>query len=160
MRIMTGVSKHRSKTKLFFQIAWWVTLPILVSCESHEHKSHDGELDQVYEFTEQTENGSFMVHLSTADKSPAPIGEYHDWSITLTDRDSVPVQTASIAVTGGMPAHGHGLPTKPEVSQNLGNGHYLVEGILFTMSGEGLLRINIVAEGKSDVVDFTFSVSS
>jgi len=157
---MTKVSNCRPTTKLILSNAWLVTLLILTGCEFHAHKTHESELDQKYEFTDKTQSGSFLVHLSTADKSPAPIGHYHDWSITLTDRDSVPITTASIAISGGMPAHGHALPTQPEVSQNLGDGQYLVEGMLFNMSGQWLLRINIAAEGKSDVVDFEFSVSS
>lgn len=142
------------------RIAWWFLLTLLAGCESHGHKPLEGDLVHKHEFVEITKRGSFVVHLSTADDVPAPIGRYHNWSIVLTDEKQVPVQTASIAVSGGMPTHGHGLPTTPQVTQNLGNGHFLIEGMLFNMSGQWLVRINIAAEGKSDVVDFTFPVNS
>ncbi len=142
------------------RIGWWFLLTLLAGCESHGNKPLEGDLVHEHEFVEKTNRGSFVVHLSTADSVPAPIGRYHNWSIVLTDENQVPVQTASIAVSGGMPTHGYGLPTTPQVTQNLGNGHFLIEGMLFNMSGQWLVRINIAAEGKSDVVDFTFPVNS
>ena len=34
-----------------------------------------------------------------------------------------------------MPEHGHGFPTVPEVTEYLGDGKYLVEGLKFSMPG-------------------------
>lgn len=39
-----------------------------------------------------------------------------------------------------MSQHGHGLPTRPQVTQNLGNGDYLVEGTKFQMGGWWVMR--------------------
>jgi hypothetical protein len=64
------------------------------------------------------------------------------------------VDDAEITVDGGMPQHGHGLPTSPQVTQNLGGGDYLVEGVKFQMLGWWEVKFNINANGQSDTVTF------
>lgn len=68
--------------------------------------------------------------------------------------DGKPVENASITLNGGMPQHGHGLPTEPVVSQYLGNGDYLVEGMKFQMTGWWVVNFYVNAGGKSDQVTF------
>jgi hypothetical protein len=57
-----------------------------------------------------------------------------------------------------MPQHGHGLPTSPQVTQNLGNGDYLVEGMKFQMPGWWEVRFNILAGGQSDAITFNLTL--
>ena len=45
------------------------------------------------------------------------------------------VSDAEVRISGGMPMHGHGLPTSPRVTKYLGNGKYLIEGVRFNMAG-------------------------
>jgi len=59
----------------------------------------------------------------------------HSWILRLETLDGQPVRNAEITVAGGMPKHNHGLPTAPQVTRELGNGDYLVEGIKFQMAG-------------------------
>ena len=40
--------------------------------------------------------------------------------VLVTDASGRPIEGASISVTGGMPEHGHGLPTQPKVRNALG----------------------------------------
>jgi len=61
-----------------------------------------------------------------------------------------PVYPAAFSVTGGMPDHGHGLPTQPKVTQYLGEGRYLLEGVKFNMGGEWMLRLHILAGDRQD----------
>jgi hypothetical protein len=68
--------------------------------------------------------------------------------------DGQPVENAAIVVDGGMPQHGHGLPTQPQVTQNLGGGDYLVEGLKFQMPGWWEVKFRITADGQSDGVIF------
>jgi len=68
------------------------------------------------------------------------------------------VTDAEIAIDGGMPAHGHGLPTEPEVVKNLGNGSYLVEGVKFSMPGEWVMTFTIKSGDKEDVVVVEFGL--
>ena len=40
--------------------------------------------------------------------------------VIVTDANGAPVEDARITVDGGMPQHGHGLPTQPRVTRYLG----------------------------------------
>jgi hypothetical protein len=74
----------------------------------------------------------------------------HAWTLHLEDRSGQPIADAQITVDGGMPAHGHGLPTEPQVTASLGNGDYRVEGLKFNMPGSWRLTFLIVAKGQED----------
>ena len=53
-----------------------------------------------------------------------------------------------------MPQHGHGLPTTPQVTKNLGNGRYLIEGVKFNMRGWWIFELGVDGEDGADVVTF------
>ena len=63
--------------------------------------------------------------------------------VALADAAGRPIDGAQIAVDGGMPEHGHGLPTRPRVTKNLGDGVYEIEGLRFSMGGWWELRLAI-----------------
>ncbi|HEY0158844.1 MAG TPA: FixH family protein [Thermoanaerobaculia bacterium] len=69
-----------------------------------------------------------------------------------------PVANAGITVDGGMPQHGHGLPTRPRVTKNLGNGWYEVGGLRFNMGGWWELELTIDGPAGTDTVTFNLSV--
>ena len=54
------------------------------------------------------------------------VGRMHSWRLHLETADGKPVDDATIAVDGGMPQHGHGLPTKPRVTKRLGDGEHVI----------------------------------
>ena len=62
------------------------------------------------------------------------------------------------AVSGGMPAHDHGLPSRPRVTRALGDGAYLLEGLKFHMNGRWEVRLDIEVGGNTDAVVFRFTV--
>jgi hypothetical protein len=68
------------------------------------------------------------------------------------------VTEAAIAVDGGMPQHGHGLPTRPRVTRNLGNGSYEISGLRFNMGGWWELKLTITTPAGTDTVTFNLSV--
>jgi hypothetical protein len=107
---------------------------------------------------QMTENGLFEV-TAISRLDPVTINEMHSWVLTVTHGDGTPVEDATIAVDGGMPSHNHGLPTSPEVTEYLGDGQYLVEGMRFSMGGEWVLDLTIEADGESDFVRFTFDLN-
>jgi hypothetical protein len=72
----------------------------------------------------------------------------------LETPDGKPLENAQVTVDGGMPQHGHGLPTQPMVTQYLGQGNYRVEGMKFQMSGWWVVNFHISANGKSDSLQF------
>jgi hypothetical protein len=88
-------------------------------------------------------------------KEPVALNTLHAWEVTVTQSDGSPVTQARIDVDGGMPQHGHGLPTQPRVTQNLGGGHYLVEGVKFSMTGWWEIRFKVsTSELGTDAVTF------
>ena len=103
--------------------------------------------------TRLTDNGLYRVSF-TSQLDPLAINTIHSWTLHVETADSRPVTDAAITVDGGMPQHGHGLPTQPQVTQNPGNGDYLVEGLKFQMTGWWEVKFNITANGQSDSVTF------
>jgi hypothetical protein len=103
--------------------------------------------------TRSSENGLFKVsYTSTGDT--VPVNQMHQWTLHVETADGQPVENATITVDGDMPQHGHGLPTRPQVTQYLGNGDYLVEGLKFQMGGWWVMDFVITAQGQSDTVQF------
>jgi hypothetical protein len=58
-----------------------------------------------------------------------------------------------------MPQHGHGLPTLPQVTENLGEGDYRVEGLKFHMPGWWIVEFDISADGMNDHVTFNLQLN-
>ena len=82
-----------------------------------------------------------------------PQGKLHRWTLHLETAAGAPVDGATVAVDGGMPQHGHGLPTKPRVTRQLGNGDYAVEGMKFNMGGWWVVKFRVsAAEGRDSLV--------
>jgi hypothetical protein len=78
--------------------------------------------------------------------------------VAITDAAGRPVDDATIAVDGGMPQHGHGLPTRPRATRALGDGLYEIEGVRFNMGGWWELTLAISAPAGSDVVTFNLDL--
>ena len=97
--------------------------------------------------------GLFRVSWSS-DSSPVPLNQIHTWTIHVETADGQIIDNAEITVDGGMPDMNHGLPTSPQVTQNLGNGDYLVEGMKFQMLGWWVVNFNISAGGQTDTITF------
>ena len=90
----------------------------------------------------------------TSDPAVPPLNKIHTWILHIETADGKPLEGAEILVDGGMPQHGHGLPTRPEVTEDLGGGDYRVEGMKFQMPGYWEVRFNIRADGQADAVTF------
>jgi hypothetical protein len=90
----------------------------------------------------------------TPEALPVTTGRMHAWTVTLKTAAGAPVKAAEIAVSGAMPQHGHGLPTKPQVTQDLGNGRYVIEGIKFNMRGWWTFSLGVKGAAGSDIVTF------
>ena len=78
--------------------------------------------------------------------------------VRVVDAQGRPVENATIRVDGGMPQHGHGLPTQPQVHRYLGNGVYEIEGVRFSMGGWWELKLAIEAPAGKDNVTFNLSL--
>jgi hypothetical protein len=103
--------------------------------------------------TRASEQRLFTATIRPASQ-PIPVNTLHRWTLHLETPDGQPITNATIAVDGDMPQHGHGLPTQPQVTRQLGNGDYLVEGMKFQMGGWWVVDFTIDAAGKHDSVRF------
>ncbi len=103
--------------------------------------------------TRMTEQGSFQVSINSS-LDPLVINQIHSWTVHVETPDGEPVEEAEIAVSGGMPQHNHGFPTAPEITEELGGGDYLLEGVKFSMTGWWELKLAINAGDQSDNVTF------
>ncbi len=107
--------------------------------------------------TQVTENGQFRVS-AVSQLNPVVIKETHAWTLHVETADGSPVTDAEIAIKGGMPEHNHGFPTAPRVTENLGEGDYLLEGMRFNMGGVWVLTLEVSSGGQSDTVTFEFEL--
>ncbi len=103
--------------------------------------------------TKHTDNEHYQVHYSSK-LYPITINTMHSWIIHVDDQTGVPLNNVDVTVDGGMPEHNHGLPTHPRITQNLGDGNYLLEGVRFHMGGWWQITITIQEKSKSDSVTF------
>ena len=104
-----------------------------------------------------TENGHFKVG-AVSRLDPVVINETHSWTLHIETADGNPVTDAEITIDGGMPEHNHGFPTAPRVTENLGEGKYMLEGMRFNMGGAWVLTLEISSGGESDTVTFEFEL--
>jgi hypothetical protein len=93
-----------------------------------------------------TKAGLYVAEIAP-EAEPVTVGPMHSWTVTLQGADGTPLD-------GGMPQHGHGLPSSPAVTQALGDGHYLLEGMKFNMPGWWEIDLAIEAPAGADTVTF------
>ena len=91
-------------------------------------------------------------------QEPLRLRQLQTIPVRITDSAGRPVEGAAIAIDGGMPQHGHGLPTQPRVKRALGNGVYEIEGVRFSMGGWWEFKVAIAASAGSDTVTFNLDL--
>lgn len=99
----------------------------------------------------------FMVTYSTPG-GPPEINRIYSWVLHVETDEGVPVEGAAIEVDGGMPAHDHGLPTRPRVTEELGGGDYRLDGVRFHMSGYWELVVTIRSDETEETVVVSLSL--
>jgi hypothetical protein len=108
--------------------------------------------------TRATADGKLVVTLQPP-ATPAAINQLHAWQVRLATPAGTPIAQARIKVDGGMPQHGHGLPTRPQVTQERPDGTYLIEGMKFSMTGWWEIKLAIESPAGTDKVTFNTIVS-
>jgi hypothetical protein len=92
------------------------------------------------------------------DGDSIPQKKLQQWTLHLENSSGMPVNAARITIDGGMPQHGHGLPTKPLVTRQLGDGNYLVEGMKFNMGGWWVVKFRVIAPAGTDSLVFNMKL--
>ena len=113
--------------------------------------------DLDYSRTRTSEAGLYRATIEPQGDS-IPQGKLHRWTLHLETTSGAAVDSATIAVDGGMPQHGHGLPTKPRVTRDLGNGDHLVEGMKFNMGGWWVVKFRVASAAGRDSLVFNLKL--
>ena len=108
--------------------------------------------------TSRISDGQHFQVLFSSKLDPITINTMHAWILHIENRSGEPVIDARVQVSGGMPKHDHGLPTRPLVTRNLGNGDYLLEGLKFHMGGQWQVILTIQQGAVSDSVTFELNL--
>ena len=69
--------------------------------------------------------------------SPIEINTIHSWEVVLTDEDGA-VSGATLDIVGGMPEHNHGMPTQPQITEELAPDATFSRVCAFTCPGCGV----------------------
>ena len=105
-----------------------------------------------------SQHGAFTATLVPAQK--LSVGKTQQVSLAVVDKAGSPVDSANITINGGMPQHGHGLPTRPQVRPGDAAGRYTIAGLRFNMGGWWVVSFVIRAPSaagqpaKADSVTF------
>lgn len=108
--------------------------------------------------TRLSDNGLFRVSYVSS-QNIIPVNQMHQWTLHVETVDGELVENATITVDGDMPEHGHGMPTRPQVTKYLGNGDYLVEGMKFQMGGWWVMDFTITVNSDTDAVHFNMKLN-
>ena len=84
------------------------------------------------------------------------VGDFQNCTLKLNSTQTLP-SDLTIAMDGGMPAHGHGLPTAPKVVATDKVGEYRIEGLKYSMTGEWLLGFMLQSKSMNDKIVYKFS---
>ena len=98
-----------------------------------------------------SQRGLFVVSYQS-ELEPLQINRLHAWVLHIENAAGEAVVGAQVEASGGMPVHNHGLPTRPRVTAEIGNGDYRLDGIRFHMAGEWEITISISGDDKTDMV--------
>jgi hypothetical protein len=103
-----------------------------------------------------SQNGLYLARLEPS--APLRTRTMQSLRVVITDANGQAVDGATITVDGGMPQHGHGLPTRPRVTRGHGNGSYEVEGLRFNMGGWWEFKLAIRTAAGADSVTFNLDL--
>jgi hypothetical protein len=129
------------------------SLGLLASCMLFARAPKD--LD--YARTRTSASGLYVATIHPQGDS-IPKGKVHRWTLHIESAAGAPIDSATFTVDGGMPQHGHGLPTKPRVTRALGHGDHLVEGMKFNMGGWWVVKFRVNGAMGRDSLVFNLSL--
>ena len=146
---MRSTTFRSTRARAYLVAAAVVAVSLLEGCMLFAKPPAD--LD--YSRTRASEAGRYRATIRPQGDS-IPKGKLQRWTLHLETPAGVAVDSAKVTVDGGMPQHGHGLPTKPRVTRALGNGDHLVEGMKFNMGGWWVVRFRVQAAPGTDSLVF------
>ncbi len=136
----------------------WILLAALgstIACTG-EPEEETGETDT--SAGAMTDGGTWRVVFETA-TTPPPVSEETTATVSVFGGEAhdAPATAVAIEVDVSMPAHGHGTNTTPVVTAN-GDGTFLVEGLLFHMTGDWEAAIAVSEGATAETATFEVAV--
>lgn len=101
-------------------------------------------------------NNLYKAHLDCETLPTA--GPFQHCTVNFKDIQGNAIHPDNVMVDGGMPLHGHGLPTSPVLTELDKTGTYRIDGLKYNMSGAWLLGFKIKAAQGEDKIIFDFVV--
>jgi len=150
-RLHTALHSRFSATRTIFATA--AVLVALAACSHFRGTAPSPDITT----TKVSAHGLYRASVRLG-VEPIPVRRLQSWTLHIDTMDGRPVDSATITMNGGMPQHGHGLPTSPRVSRAMGNGDHLVEGVKFNMGGWWVVRFAIATGAGADTVTFNLSI--
>jgi hypothetical protein len=141
-------------------LAGWLALLTLAIAHAPAHAQTDAQESMRSRDTgsvQFSDAGSYRVSFRS-ELQPVVINRIHNWVVHIETAEGQLVDDAEITVSGGMPAHNHGMPTSPQMTKYLGEGNYLIEGMRFHMNGSWQVTVAVSAHGENDSVTFEFEL--
>jgi hypothetical protein len=101
------------------------------------------QADLEYTYVLESKQKNYLVFFSPIDAQTLPINRYFDLHVhvksAMQHNLKFPLQ---LDFDAGMSTHNHGMNVKPKI-ENLGNGHYLIKGVLLHMSGQWFFEFTL-----------------
>ena len=140
-------------TTLLRRAALTVVVALMSGCMLFARPPQD--LD--YSRTRASAGGAYRATIRPQGDS-IPRNRLHRWTLHLETAAGAPVDSATVAVDGGMPQHGHGLPTRPRVTRHAGQGDHVVDGMKFNMGGWWVVKFRVAAAAGTDSLVFNLKL--
>lgn len=86
------------------------------------------------------------------------IGESQPWIATISDAEGRAFVPNALYFDGGMPGHGHGLPSAPQFTQHLGGNKFLLEGMTLNMPGDWQFVVTVGGPAGIDSATFRLNI--
>ena len=115
------------------------------------------ESSRDYAPTRLSDGGKYRVSIRPPD-GHVPMQRMHSWVLHVEGAGGAAIDSAAICVDGGMPEHGHGLPTRPAVTESLHNGDFRVDGMKFSMGGWWVVKFTIDSPAGADSIRFNLKL--
>ncbi len=110
-----------------------------------------------YQETVISNRGAYSLTFSTKE-NVIPLRNMHSWNVTFKTKDGKEFIPGNLSISGGMPSHGHGLPSEPNFTRVLKDKSLLLEGVLFNMTGEWELRVTLTGPSGLDIATLEFTI--
>jgi hypothetical protein len=124
---------------------------------THHHGSAERPAESEFGLGPRASVGG-LYRATLEPQNPIRVGKMQSVRVVLVDAAGQPVSGAQVTVDGGMPEHGHGLPTSPVATASAEVGVYEIQGVKFNMGGWWVFSLHVDGTAGRDTVSFNLSL--